>query len=177
MTEIRKTCRFPWADARGPKTVLPVGIQGGSVGRGGGSAGGRGNVGPFNRIFVRRDGFTLLEVLVAFVLLVTTVTVILQLFSSNIKALSVSEDYASAVVRAESKMREILDSEQLSENVWSEASPDGYRFDITVAQTNEARTKDLPLKILEIDVTMSWKKGGKDRSLTLNTMKTVKPQV
>ena len=42
----------------------------------------------------RKDGFTLLEVLVAFVLLATTVTVILQLFSSGIKALSVSEDYA-----------------------------------------------------------------------------------
>jgi len=125
----------------------------------------------------KKDGFTLLEVLVAFVLLATTVTVILQLFSSNIKALSVSEDYATAVIRAESKMREILDNDQLSENVWSETSPEGYRFDITVAQAYEVRTKDLPLKILEIGVTMSWNKGGKNRSLTLNTMKTVKPQV
>ena len=48
---------------------------------------------------------------------------------------------------------------------------------VTVAKTYEARTKDLPLKILEIGVTMSWKKDGKDKSLTLNTMKTVKPQV
>ena len=125
----------------------------------------------------RKDGFTLLEVLVAFVLLATTVTVVLQLFSMGIKALSVSEDYASAVVRTESKMREILDNEQLSENTWSETSPEGYRFDITVAKAYEARTKDLPLQILEIDVTMSWKKSGKDRSLTLNTMKAVKPQV
>jgi general secretion pathway protein I len=124
-----------------------------------------------------KNGFTLLEVLVAFVLLATTVTVILQLFSSGIKALSVSEDYATAVIKAESKMREILDNDQLSENVWSETSPEGYRFDITVAQTYETRTKDLPLKILEIDVTMSWNKSGKNRSLTLNTMKTVKPQV
>jgi len=125
----------------------------------------------------RRDGFTLLEVLVAFVLLATTVTVVLQLFSTGIKALSASEDYASAVVRTESKMREVLDNEQLSENTWSETSPEGYRFDITVAKAYEARTKDLPLQILEIDVTMSWKKSGKNRSLTLNTMKAVKPQV
>jgi Tfp pilus assembly protein PilV len=124
-----------------------------------------------------KDGFTLLEVLVAFVLLVTVVTVILQLFSANIKALSVSEDYASAVVRAESKMREILDNEQLAENVWSETSPEGYRFDITVAKAYEARTKDMPMKILEIGVTMSWKMRGKDKSLILSTMKAVKPQV
>jgi general secretion pathway protein I len=129
------------------------------------------------RVLERKDGFTLLEVLVAFVLLVTVVTVILQLFSANIKALSVSEDYASAVVRAESKMREILDNEQLAENVWSETSPEGYRFDITVAKAYEARTKDMPMKILEIGVTMSWKMRGKDKSLILSTMKAVKPQV
>jgi general secretion pathway protein I len=125
----------------------------------------------------RKDGFTLLEVLVAFVLLAATVTVILQLFSSGIKALSLSEDYATAVVRAESKMREVLDNEQLAENAWSETSPDGYRFDITVAKAYEARTKDLPVKILEIGITMFWKMGGKDKSLILNTMKTIKPQV
>jgi general secretion pathway protein I len=122
----------------------------------------------------RRDGFTLLEVLVAFVLLAATVTVILQLFSSGIKALSLSEDYATAVVRAESKMREVLNNEQLAENAWSETSPDGYRFDITVANAFETRTKDLPMKILEIGITMSWKMGGKDKSLILNTMKTIK---
>jgi general secretion pathway protein I len=125
----------------------------------------------------RKDGFTLLEVLVAFVLLAATVTVILQLFSSGIKALSLSEDYATAVVRAESKMREVLDNEQLAENAWSETSPDGYRFDITVAKAYEARTKDLPMKVLEIGITMSWKMGGKDKSMMLNTMKTIKPQV
>jgi general secretion pathway protein I len=124
-----------------------------------------------------KDGFTLLEVLVAFVLLAMTISVILQLFSSNLKALSASEDYASAVVRVEAKMREVLDNEQLSENAWSEMSPEGYKFDVTVAKTYEARTKDLPLKIMEIGVTMSWKKGEKDRTLTLKTMKTVKPQV
>ena len=134
-------------------------------------------IGKTRNLFAGKDGFTLLEVLVAFVILATTVTIILQLFSSNIKALSVSEDYASAVIRIESKMREVLDNEQLSENVWSETSPEGYRFDITVVPAYEARTKDLPLKIMEIVITMSWKKGGKDKSITLNTMKTVKPLV
>lgn len=128
-------------------------------------------------IFGKKDGFTLLEVLVAFVLLVMTVTVILQLFSANIKALSRSEDYASAVVRAESKMREILDTETLSENVWTETSEDGYRFDISITRAYEERTRDLSLKVLEIVLTASWTQSGKNKSLTLNTMKTVRPQI
>ncbi len=124
-----------------------------------------------------KDGFTLLEVLVAFVLLATTITVILQLFSSNIKALSTSEDYASAVVTTESKMREVLDNELLSESTWSETSPEGYRYDITIVPAFETRTKDLPWKVLDVSVTMSWTKDGKEKSVTLNTMKTVKSQV
>jgi hypothetical protein len=46
-----------------------------------------------------------------------------------------------------------------------------------VAKAFETRTKDLPMKVLEIGITMSWKMGGKDKSLILNTMKTIKPQV
>jgi general secretion pathway protein I len=133
--------------------------------------------GKIQDVLKRKEGFTLLEVLVAFVLLATTVTIILQLFSANIKALSTSEDYASAVVRAEAKMREILDKEELSENTWSEATPEGDRFDVIVVKAYETRTKDIPLKILEIDLTMSWKKGEKNKSLMLKTMKTVKPLV
>jgi len=134
-------------------------------------------IGKQSVIFGKKDGFTLLEVLVAFVLLVTTVTVILQLFSANIKALSRSEDYASAVVRAESKMREILDSETLSENTWTETSEDGYRFDISVTRAYEERTRDLSLKMVEIVLTTSWSQDGKNKSLTLNTMKTIRPQI
>jgi general secretion pathway protein I len=176
VTGAEKTCRSPRAIHRASSNR--------EEGSGGFAAGGdrppirAAGASPFNGVLGRKDGFTLLEVLVAFVLLATTVTVILQLFSSGIKALSLSEDYATAVVRAESKMREIADNEQLAENAWSETSPEGgYRFDITVAKTYETRTKDLPMKILEINITMSWKMGGKDKSLILNTMKTVKPQV
>ncbi|HEX2965472.1 MAG TPA: type II secretion system protein [Syntrophorhabdaceae bacterium] len=122
-------------------------------------------------------GFTLLEVLVAFVLLATTVTVILQLFSSNMRALSVSEDYATSVVRLESKMREVLDNQELAVNSWNETTTDGYRFDIDVTNAYDERTRDMSQKVLEVSVTMRWRQGIKDKSMTLNTLKTVKQKV
>ncbi|HEX2965700.1 MAG TPA: prepilin-type N-terminal cleavage/methylation domain-containing protein [Syntrophorhabdaceae bacterium] len=128
-------------------------------------------------ILRNRGGFTLLEVLVAFVLLTTTVTVILQLFSSNMRALSVSEDYATSVVRLESKMREILDTQELAVNSWNETTTDGYRFDIDVTNAYDERTRDMSQKILEVSVTMHWRQGIKDKSMTLNTLKTVKQKV
>lgn len=125
----------------------------------------------------RKDGFTLLEVLVAFVLLASVVTVIVQLFSSNLKTLSLTEDYLSATIKAETRMREILADDTLTESAWTETTADGYRIDVAVNPAFEGRTKDLPLKMLEIVVAMTWKKGTKSRTLTLRTMKTVKRQI
>jgi general secretion pathway protein I len=133
--------------------------------------------GAINKALKREDGFTLLEVLVAFVLLTTTITLILQLFSSNLKTLSLTEDYLSATVKAEAKMREILGNDRLMENVWTEITSDGYRIDVAIYPVQERRTKDLTLGMMEINVTMSWKKDTKERSLTLKTMKAVKRQI
>lgn len=124
----------------------------------------------------KERGFTLLEVIVAFSLLAVTVTVILQLFSSNLRVLSTSEDYASAAVRAEAKMRDVLDGEDISEGTSSETTPDGYRVETTISKVYERRTRDLPFEVLEISVKLTWKSLLAERSMALRTMKMVKKQ-
>jgi prepilin-type N-terminal cleavage/methylation domain-containing protein len=119
-------------------------------------------------------GFTLLEVLVATAILGIAVAVVLQLFSANLRALSLSEDYVSATKRAEAKMREILDNATLAETSFSETTGDGYRIDVSVTSAIEERTENLPVKLLEISLTVHWTKGLKERSLSLKTMKLVK---
>lgn len=128
------------------------------------------------RLLKKQSGFTLLEVIVAFALLATTVTVILQLFSSNLRVLSTSEDYISAVVRAEAKMRDVLDEETITVGMSSETTTDGYLMETTVSKVYERRTRDLPFEVLEIGVRLSWKGPVAQRSMTLKTMKTVKKQ-
>ncbi len=128
------------------------------------------------RLLKKQNGFTLLEVIVAFALLATTVTVILQLFSSNLRVLSTSEDYVSAVVRAEAKMRDVLDEETITVGMSSETTADGYRMETTVSKVFERRTRDLPFEVLEIGVKLSWRGPVTERSMTLKTMKTVKKQ-
>ena len=128
------------------------------------------------KLMKKTEGFTLLEVIVALSLLATAVTVILQLFSSNLRVLSTSEDYISAVVRAEAKMRDVLDEENITEGASSETTPDGYRMETTVSKVYEGRTRDLPFQVLEIGVTLSWRGIAAERSMTLKTMKMVKKQ-
>ena len=125
----------------------------------------------------RRGGFTLLEVLVAIAILGIAITVVLQLFSANLRAISVSGDYVSAAIKAEAKMREILSDDKLSEKSSSETTDDGYRIDVSVTDALKERTDNLQVRILEIDLTVHWTRGTKERSLAMKTMKLVNKEI
>ena len=126
---------------------------------------------------IQNYGFTLLEILVALAILGLAITIILQLFSANLRALSVSGNYVSAVTKAEAKMREILDDTNLSEKSWSEVTDDGYRFDASISETLKDRTENLQVRLLEIDMTVQWTEGLKKKSLILKTMKVLNKQI
>ena len=128
-------------------------------------------------IYNSHKGFTLLEVLVAIALLGIAVTVVLQLFSANLRAIATSGDYISAATKAEAKMREILDDDELSEKSWSETTDDGYRLDVSINEVLKARTENLQVRLLEIDLIIHWTRETKEKSLTLRTMKMVKKEV
>lgn len=122
-------------------------------------------------------GFTLLEVLVALVLLSVALVAILQLFSINLRGIATSEDFAKAVMRAEATMRDVLDNDDIAEKSSSETTPDGYRVDVAITNAEEKRTENLPLKLLQISLTVHWKDGVKERALTLKTMKAVTKKI
>jgi len=122
-------------------------------------------------------GFTLLEILVALVLLSIAMVAIFQLFSANMKGLAASEDYVHAVLTAESKMRETLDEDKLEEKSWAENTEDGYRIEGVIKPVDTERTDNLPVKLLEIDLTVRWTKGEREKSLTLKTLKLIVKEV
>ena len=131
----------------------------------------------YSKIYNSHKGFTLLEVLVAIALLGIAVTVVLQLFSANLRAIATSGDYISAATKAEAKMREILDDDELSEKSWSETTDDGYRLDVSINEVLKARTENLQVRLLEIDLIIHWTRETKEKSLTLRTMKMVEKKV
>ncbi len=130
------------------------------------------------RVATRRDepgraGFTLLEVLVALVVLGTAVVIVLQLFSSGLRSIRASEELAVASLKAEEKMSEILDDNALEPKAWTENTDDGYRVDVSVAEALADRTENLTVRILEVDLTLRWMTGPRERSLTVRTLKVV----
>jgi len=136
----------------------------------------RGGITKKSVTILSRHGFTLLEVLVATAILGIAIAVVLQLFSANLRALAVSEEYVSATKLAEVKMREVLDDAALAETSFSETTGDGYRIDVSVVSTLEERTENLPVKLLEVSMTVYWREGIKERSLSLRTLKAMRKE-
>lgn len=124
----------------------------------------------FPTLDLKRDGFTLLEVLVAIAILGIAITIIIHLFSSNLQAIKASGDYVTASTRAEAKMREILEG-KISEGVYNEVTDDGYTMDISISEVLNERTENLNLRLLQIDLTIRWIEGSKQKSMTLSTLK------
>jgi prepilin-type N-terminal cleavage/methylation domain-containing protein len=157
----------PWVP-EGAQALVRGGVLGSTS-----ECAGRGATPQMGCLCRRLGGFTLLEVLVSLSVVAVAVTVVLQLFSADLRAIAASEDYASAVVKAEAKMRGLLDNDDLAETSWSEATPDGYRMDVSIADVLKEKTNNLQVRLLEIGLTTRWFKGTKEKTLTLRTMKLV----
>ena len=121
----------------------------------------------------REIGFTLLEVLVALSIISVAVVLILQLYSSNLRAVSISGDTSAAAARGDSRMREILSETSLAERSWREITEDGYGMEVSIAEVLKERTDNLPVKMMEVSLTLRWREGTKERSLYLKAQKMV----
>lgn len=118
-------------------------------------------------------GFTLLEVLVALALLSIAITLIIQLYSTNLRSVSISGRMTAASVWSDVKLREILADPSLKENAWTEVTDDGYRTEVSVVEVLKERTDNLPVKMMEVTLLVRWNEGGRERNIRMKSMKLV----
>jgi general secretion pathway protein I len=81
-----------------------------------------------NKEVFRQNGFTLLETLVAMMILSVALVVIFQLFSEALNTGHISESHTRAVWHAREKMDELLLYETLSQEIQEGDFEDGYRW-------------------------------------------------
>ena len=118
-------------------------------------------------------GFTLLEVLVALAVLAIALVVVMQVFSANLRNLSVSEQHVYAVSRAETIMREVVDDESFPDVPSGGTTDDGYRYSVSMAKVLEERTRPVPADLLLVSVTVSWNEGKRERNIMLQTYRMI----
>ena len=116
-----------------------------------------------------RKGFTILEIMVALVLIAIVISSVIQLSSANLRNLASSDDQIEALVHANSKMREVLDSEKLEDKSWNETDKDGYSYEIAIAESLKERTDSLAVGMKEVTLATSWIAGDKKKEVILKT--------
>ena len=131
------------------------------------------------RVKTRISGYTLIEVLVAFMILALALTVLLRIFSSGLRNVSVSSEYAQAVLVAETQlaMAGITTGLQPGETHGS----DGGKFNWTRVVTNYEpftvdyeRSSEVPAYY--ITVTVEWPHAGRVRQVNLSSVRLGLPQ-
>jgi general secretion pathway protein I len=119
----------------------------------------------------RPPGFTLLEVLVALAILGVALGALLQIFAGGLRRLTVSEDYAAAVMQARSELDLLGAQLPLAEGQYSGSFADGMAWTARLRRYDVGRFgNDAALAVIpyEITVTVSW---GEHRALTLTSLR------
>lgn len=118
-------------------------------------------------------GFTLLEVLVALVILSIAITLIIQLYAANLRSVSISGNMAAASAWSDVKIREIVAEPWLTEKAWREITDDGYQIEVSIVEVLKERTDNLPVKMMEVTLIVRWDEGRKERNIQLKTVKMI----
>ena len=125
----------------------------------------------------KADGFTLIEVLVAFTIMALALGVLLQTFATGLRNLGTAESYTTAALQARSKLAEIGPIVPLEIGEHSGELADGFAWRASVEPYAPAVPEDVPggprLAGFEVEVTVSWSGG---REVTLTTLRLAEQQ-
>jgi general secretion pathway protein I len=124
-----------------------------------------------------QQGFTLIEVLVAFAIAAALLVPLLRIFSGGMGGLARSERASRALLWAESVLAARDGETPLSEGVESGDLADGYHWQRTVTFYREAATPSqiVPLVPYDVRMTVSWRERGQARAVTLETLMLAPP--
>lgn len=105
-------------------------------------------------------GFSLLEVLVAFIILAMALGVIMRIFSGGLGNVGVAKHYSQAVAIAESKLATIGVESQLTEGENTGEVGQGYAWRTSVrryeAVAQPVETAAQPIDLYQVEVTVNW---------------------
>lgn len=124
---------------------------------------------------VSSKGFSLLEVLVAFVVMGLVVGVLLQLFGSAMRSVALADEYSFAVQVAESRMAAVGNDIEVQEgSVSGEEQGSGYRWEVQMqpVEPDEKMEKvQVPLHLFRVEVVVTWQSGDKPRAFHLSSLR------
>lgn len=126
----------------------------------------------------KQQGFSLLEILIAFSILALSLGILLKIFSAGVNTAIVAEDYTAAVQIAESLMAKTGVATPLQANQASGMENEKYHWLVEVSpfEFNPENVDPTALKavLFKVRVTVSWGDDNfNDRQIELTTLKLI----
>jgi len=127
----------------------------------------------------RNSGYTLIEVLVAFMILALALTVLLRIFAGGVRNVSVSSEYARAVLIAESHLAAAGIDGLLSPGESSGIEDGSYEWTRTVHEYTpspdyKASVRNVPAYYVTVSV--QWPHGDGTRSIDISTVRLLRKE-
>lgn len=121
----------------------------------------------------RQAGFSLLEVLVAFVILALSLGVILQIVSTGLRNAVLAEEYAVASAYASSKLAELSlqEASRLENDEGEFESGHGWRVEVREFPLDDEEEWRSSLVLYLVRVSVSWGTGRDARVFELETLR------
>ena len=121
----------------------------------------------------RQEGFSLLEVLVAFVILSISLGVLLQVFATGLRNAGTADDYTQATLYAESILAAIGRETPLSEGQHSGPINDRFSWRGTVSAyaDNMPDLENTRMRAWRVNVEVFWRGLTQTRSVMLETVR------
>jgi len=126
-----------------------------------------------------KNGFTLLEVVVALAILGVGLMVIIELFAGGLRLGRVSEEYTKAVNYSRMKLEELALKPPAEEGVEEGEFNETYRWKIETKRIDLLpfeRDTDFkpPVEFFHVKIDVIWKSGLKERSVGLESYRTIR---
>ncbi|MDY6863726.1 MAG: type II secretion system protein [Thermodesulfobacteriota bacterium] len=120
----------------------------------------------------RQRGFTLIEVIVALIILGTSITIIFQLFSGCLKGALILSQYDRAVLLAREKLNNYLIKDELDTGS-TEGRDNGFSWEVNITKDKsfQKEFEKLPLELFLIEVSVIF--PDQKRKIELKSLKTV----
>lgn len=128
----------------------------------------------------RARGFTLVEVLVALVIVSLALGLLVRIFSSGLSNTQVAADYATATAFAESTLAAIGVATPLAAGQSEGAIDNRFRRVVAVRPYTEGEEQDdedfRDLEAYQVTVTVLWQDGSQQRSVALTSLRVVESE-
>ena len=126
----------------------------------------------------KQQGFSLLEILIAFSILALSLGILLKIFSAGVNTAEVAEDYTAAVQIAESLMAKTGLETPLQAGQDSGLENEKYNWQVTVSpfafNPENVDTSTIPVVLFKVKVVVSWENdNADDRLVELTTLKLI----